>query len=175
MAENLNYDNGCSSVTWVNGSDEGWCGYYNNDESTYSDYGMLYQWSAAMNGTTTEGAQGICPDGWHLPTDAEWTILTDWLGANGYSGVEGIALKATDSNNPAWNGTDDFGFTALPAGVRDTSIGVFSNLGNNTTFWSSSGGASSAIGYLLSSSFSSYLRGNYSFVYGFSVRCLKND
>jgi len=74
MAENLDYDNGCSSKGWVDESDTGWCGYYNGS-STDDTYGLLYQWSAAMNGTTTEGAQGICPAGWHLPTHDEYTTL----------------------------------------------------------------------------------------------------
>jgi uncharacterized protein (TIGR02145 family)/prepilin-type N-terminal cleavage/methylation domain-containing protein len=175
MAENLSHDNGCSSVTWVNDSDEGWCGYYDNDESTYSDYGMLYQWSAAMNGTTTEGAQGICPDGWHIPTEAEWTILTDWLGANGHSGTEGTALKATDSNDPAWDGTDDLGFTALPTGYHYAG-GGFYLLGSSTSFWSSSEySVGNVWKRMLSSNGSLVGRVGSSFDYGFSVRCLRTE
>ncbi len=109
MAENLNYDNGCSEVVWVNESDEGWCGYYNNDEATYSNRGLLYQWSAAMVGDTTAGAQGICPDGWHLPTDAEYQDLEEYLGMTNagstswrYTGDVGAQLKADSTH---WSDT----------------------------------------------------------------------
>src|SRR4030042_875983 len=60
----------------------------------YMTYGVLYNWSAAMNGAASSianpsGVQGVCPTGWHLPSDAEWTQLTDYLAANGHSGTEG--------------------------------------------------------------------------------------
>jgi uncharacterized protein (TIGR02145 family)/prepilin-type N-terminal cleavage/methylation domain-containing protein len=174
MAENLKYDNGCSSVAWLADSDEGWCGYYNNDEATYGDYGMLYQWSAAMNGTTTEGAQGICPEGWHLPTDAEWTTLIDWVEASGYSGMEGPALRATDSNDPPWDGTDDFGFAALPAGTRHTD-GGFNNFGSSTNFWSSSeNSVGNAWFRYLSSGYPGVYRSYANSANGFIVRCIRD-
>jgi uncharacterized protein (TIGR02145 family) len=172
MAENLNYDNGCSSVTWVNGSDEGWCGYYNNDESTYSDYGMLYQWSAAMNGTTTEGAQGICPDGWHVPTDAEWTVLVNYLGGES---IAGDKLKASPIDTPvSWDGSNTSGFTALPAGYRHPNSS-FLRLGSYSFFWSSSIYNSNAWRYRLDFSSPSVSRLYNSLDIGFSVYCLKDD
>ncbi|MCK4782087.1 prepilin-type N-terminal cleavage/methylation domain-containing protein [Candidatus Parcubacteria bacterium] len=78
FAENLKYDgdpsgNGCKDVTWVNNSDEGWCGDYTG--GPFTDEGLLYQWSTAMNGAVTEGAQGLCPTGWHIPTTDEWIDL----------------------------------------------------------------------------------------------------
>jgi len=79
MAENLNYDNGCSSVVWVDNTDVGWCGCYGNNFSNCNTYGLLYQWSAVMNGSIVEGSQGLCPDGWHLPGDAEFIFLADFI------------------------------------------------------------------------------------------------
>jgi hypothetical protein len=79
MAENLDYDDGCGSVTWVNSSDEGWCGYHQDD--TGETHGLVYQWSAAMSGDDvpvddlTTSVQGICPDGWLLPSKADFEIF----------------------------------------------------------------------------------------------------
>ena len=61
-----------------NGIIEKYC--YDNDPVNCATYGGLYQWDEMMQYTTQQGTQGICPAGWHLPTDAEWTILTDFLG-----------------------------------------------------------------------------------------------
>ena len=73
MAESLDYDNGCSSETWVYNTDVGWCGYYT--DGPFTNEGLLYQWSAAMNDSIVDGAQGICPADWHIPTDDEWYNL----------------------------------------------------------------------------------------------------
>ena len=78
LAEDLRYDGdpggaGCTGVGWVNNTDVGWCGYYSG--GPYANEGLLYQWSAAMNSSTTPGAQGLCPTGWHIPTDAEYCTL----------------------------------------------------------------------------------------------------
>lgn len=89
----------------------------------YSNYGVLYNFPAAMDGDASSGSnpsgvQGICPDGWHLPSDAEWTQLADCLGG---SSVAGGKLKSTSS--AYWDGTNigatnESGFTALPGGLR---------------------------------------------------------
>jgi uncharacterized protein (TIGR02145 family)/prepilin-type N-terminal cleavage/methylation domain-containing protein len=201
MAENLNYDNGCFSITWVDDSDEGWCGYYDNDETTYSVYGMLYQWSAAMNGTTTEGAQGICPDGWHLPTDAEWTTLTNYVIAETDAETSTVArwlksCRQVDNVNasaclnplggagtntpdhPRWNsnashyGINAYNFSAFPTGFR-TVNGNFGSFGV-ACFWSSYSSVSFAWARLLTSSGSGVDRFGDSFANGFSVRCLQD-
>jgi len=80
MTKNINYNNGCSSSLGY--SDVGACGCYNNISSNCTDYGRLYQWSAAMNGSTTDGAQGVCPDGWHIPNSTDWNSLLAHLSAN---------------------------------------------------------------------------------------------
>lgn len=83
MAENLNYDNGCKSVTWEQSKDVGWCACYEENEANCDTFGLLYQWSAAMDGSTEEGARGICPAGWHIPTDYDWYVLEDYLKTDG--------------------------------------------------------------------------------------------
>jgi uncharacterized protein (TIGR02145 family) len=90
----------------------GYC-WYDNDQATYGDtYGALYNWHTVNPGNP-------CPIGWHVPSDAEWTELTDYLAANGHSGTEATALKATSGWPDGYNGTDDYGFTALPGSARN--------------------------------------------------------
>ncbi len=117
----------------ANNSDAAYC-FYDNDEN--NGYGVLYTYAAAIaedwsrdnefviNGP---GAQGICPDGWHLPTDGEWTTLTDFLGGAGVAGgkmKESGYIHWTSPNNGATNSS---GFSALPSGNRSME-GVFSFL-----------------------------------------------
>jgi uncharacterized protein (TIGR02145 family) len=117
MAENLNYN--------ANGSN---C--YGNQESNCQRYGRLYNWNAARS---------ACPNGWHLPSDAEWTMLTDFVGG---SKVAGTKLKAKSGwNEYGWfskksgNGTDDYDFSALPGG--GSSSGYFGSVGYRSYWWSS--------------------------------------
>jgi len=110
MAENLNYN--------VNGSR---C--YENKESNCDKYGRLYNW---------ETAKTVCPAGWHLPSDAEWDALTDFVGGVHTSGTK---LKATSGWNSNGNGTDEFGFSALPGGLG-ASDGGFLYVGGTGFWWS---------------------------------------
>ena len=89
---------------------------YDNDASNVATYGRLYNWYAATN------ASELCPTGWHVPTDDEWTALETYVGANGHSGTEGAALKAASGWESGGNGTDDFGFSALPGGTAATTM-----------------------------------------------------
>jgi len=174
FVKNMNYDNGCSSVVWVNGSDEGWCGCYNNDNNNCDTYGLLYQWSVVMNGNTTEGSQGICPVGWHIPTDNQQYILESYLSTGTCDSSRtlwdcdpaGAKLK-TDT----WGGDNSSGFTALPGGYR-YSLG-YQGLNSNFTFWTSSFNGSGAWHRNLISSLSSVYR-TYSFDAAYFVRCLKD-
>ncbi len=151
FAEGLRYDNGCSSVTWDNTADVGWCGCYNSDCATYLEpYGMLYQWSAAMDGSTTEGAQGICPDGFHIPADNEIKILEMELGMTqqetdetGYRGTnQGAQLAGTISlwdngvltSSPVFGATE---FNVLPSGSRGITTGYYYHLNTRGHFLSS--------------------------------------
>ena len=149
MAENLNYaytdvfykrDNYTSDST-------SWC--YDNDPANCAKYGRLYTWAAAMdslgkwskNGkkcgyiascSPTYPVRGICPKGWHLPSKEEFGTL---IMAVGDSSTNGTVLKSTDGWSNHGNGTDAFGFSALPAGVR--SDGHYERRGSYAYFWSS--------------------------------------
>ena len=136
MAENLNVgvridgfqDQANNSII------EKYC--YNDDNTNCNTYGALYQWNEAMQYLTTPGVQGICPTGWHLPSDAEWTALTDFLGGESIAGGK---MKETGTAHwlyPNTGATNSSGFTALPGGNRDNN-GYFVNLTTTASFWSS--------------------------------------
>jgi uncharacterized protein (TIGR02145 family) len=135
MAENLRatkYSDGTAipNITndsaWFSLNTGGWC-HYNNEHNYDSPYGKIYNWYAVET-------ELLCPIGWHVPTNVEWTVLTDYLGANGHSGT---ALKATSYWNSNGNGTDDYGWNGLPGGNR-FAIGDFLGLGSSGYWWSSS-------------------------------------
>ena len=139
MAENLKvtkYRNGdpianiTDNSTWTSLSTGAYC-YYNNDSNNGDIYGCLYNWYAVND------SRKIAPEGWHVPTDAEWTELKNYLTNNGHSGTEGTALKSTTGWYNNGNGTDDYGFTGLPAGYRNYT-GDFDAISYNTYFWSTS-------------------------------------
>ena len=187
MAENLKYlpsvvGPGTGSVTTpyhyvygYNGTD------VNAAKATshYSTYGVLYNWPAAMNGaasstTNPSGVQGVCPAGWHLPSDAEWTQLTDYLGGES---VAGGKLKETGTahwNSPNTGATNETGFTALPGGDR-YSDGTFISIGSNG-YWLSAteDNTNYAWGRSMSYNGSSAFRHSLNKVGGFSVRCLRD-
>ena len=140
ITENLRttkYSDG-SSITnitndsqWSNFSTGAWC-YYNNDSQYDSIYGKLYNWFAVSD------TRNLCPTGWHVPTDAELTVLTDYVANNGHSGTEGTALKSTSGWNSNGNGTDDYGWLGLPGGHRSKLSGYFYAMGDYGYWWSSS-------------------------------------
>jgi uncharacterized protein (TIGR02145 family) len=181
--ENLQYDNGCSSAVWVNSTDVGWCGCYDNSSSNCTTYGRLYQWSAAMNGDTAEGSQGLCPEGWHIPTHPEFTTLEravcttncvtnfpDNYSTTGWRGTdEGYKLRAV-----SYSGSDAFGFRVLPSGGRYTD-GVFLNINTTAFFKSSSSNGSSNWDRIYSSANNLSGRNLHSKAYAWPIRCLKNQ
>ena len=140
MAENMNYE-----------MDGSFC--YHDSAEYCEKYGRLYLWSAAMDSVGTWSAngkgcgdgktclqrdpvRGVCPDGWHLPTYEEWQILIAAVGGR----ENGKALKSTSGwmeyyGNEGGNGTDDFGFSALPAGFD---FGGYTHESNMALFWASS-------------------------------------
>jgi uncharacterized protein (TIGR02145 family) len=156
-----------------NNTDKAYC-WYDNDSATNKDlYGALYTYAAATNGDTSgTDVQGVCPTGWHLPSDAEWTALTDALGG---ASVAGGKLKATSGWKHGGNGTDDIDFAALPGGSRDDNSGSFDGAGYIGYWWfSTEGNASSAWprGMLYSSA--GVYRYNSNKSNGFSVRCVRD-
>jgi uncharacterized protein (TIGR02145 family) len=180
MSENLRttkYSDGTaipnvtSNSDWRSLSTGAWC-HADNDSSQYEAmYGKLYNWYAV-------NTNKLCPTGWHVPTEAEWDVLTDYLTANGHSGSEGTALKATsgwnDYNGQSGNGTDDYGWLGLPGGNRASS-GDFGNIGNSGRWWSSSQSIThdAWIRYL-SGSNDAVDAGYVDLRSGFSVRCLRD-
>jgi uncharacterized protein (TIGR02145 family) len=104
MAENLNYE---TPNSW----------WYDNNSANGDIYGRLYTWAAAMNGESSSnsvpsGVQGVCPDGWHLPSDAEWTVLTDYLGGESVAGGKMKEAGTVHWNSPNTGATNSSGFTA---------------------------------------------------------------
>ncbi len=173
MAQNLNIGTriNISQNPANNSVFEKYC--YNNTESNCDTYGGLYQWDEAMQYVTAQGVQGICPAGWHLPTDAEWTTLKNYLGDPGIVGGMMKEAGLTHWAPPNTGATNSSGFTALPGGY---SFGTsFNSLTNNTYIWSSTEYSSSAAWNLLLSNNSSvaYHDSNNKSV-GFSVRCIMN-
>jgi uncharacterized protein (TIGR02145 family) len=161
--------------------------YYNNDPGNEDIYGLLYTWAAVMNGapgsdSNPSGVQGICPTGWHVPSDSEWKELEMYLGMSqaaadslDWRGTdEGIKLKSTIGWDSGGNGTNTSGFTALPAGFRyyDSNFG---SLGIGALFWNSTEYDSyQANGRLLLNAYDNIFRSNDFKGIGCSVRCAKD-
>lgn len=202
MAENLrttHYADGTAIPAGgdATSSDEPY--YYVNPSVDAAVYGYYYNWRAAMHESESSsanpsGVQGVCPTGWHLPSDAEWTQLTDYVGSyrdctcGGNSGNIAKALASTEGwyvcDSADW--CDDCGiglnssannttyFSAVPAGFCNDSS--FNDAGYNAYFWSSTQG----------NGYCAYYRGlyyNYAYVrryydgkyLGFSVRCIRDE
>ena len=187
MAENLNYAyTGVPYKVDGNTSDSiSWC--YDNDPANCAKYGRLYTWAAAMDSVGTWSAnsqgcgcssvctpnypvRGICPEGWHLPDEEEFMTL---LTAVGGVLTAGIKLKSTSGWNNDGDGTDAFGFSALPAGDR-YGDGGYGFAGDRVFYWSSTR-SSNLADYM-------YLRGDYDRAsmyanienFALSVRCIKD-
>ena len=135
-----------------------------------SEYGRLYNWYAV------DDARGLCPSGWHVPTDGEWTELEDYISSQGFSGTEHAALKSIYgwvNTGSSGNGTDDFGFSAPPGGARHYSD-FFYNAGSYGFWWSSSPNGGNAWARNLNSNYPVIHQHFYNLQFGFSVRCIKD-
>ena len=154
--------------------------------ANYNTYGVLYNWPAAMNGaasstTNPSGVQGVCPDGWHLPSDAEWTELTDYLGGTIDAGGKLKATGTIEAGTGLWydlntGATNETGFTALPGGGRNYT-GSFYNIGGRGYWWSATEYKyNSSDAWLRSTGYSrSYVDSDdLSKELGFSVRCVRD-
>jgi uncharacterized protein (TIGR02145 family) len=151
MAQNLNYQPQ---------TDSSW--YYGNNSANRDKYGMLYDWNTA---------KAVCPTGWHLPTQKEWNDLVAAAGGS----IAGKMLKAVGSWNNNDDGTDEYGFSALPGGYRKTD-GSFDDAGDTGFWWT----ATDANGV---EALCRIMRYGYENVHwysnnkksGFSVRCVQDD
>jgi|GEM_PF-2184697 len=173
MAENLNIgiriDGSSDQID--NGTVEKYC--YDNNEANCDIYGGMYQWNEMMDYVTTEGVQGICPAGWYLPTDAEWTVLTTYLGGESVAGGKMKETGTSHWNSPNTGATNSSGFTGLPGGYRYTN-GAFDDLGYDGDFWSSTEySTTSAWGRVLTYSDDNAYSYYYTKGYGLSVRCVR--
>ncbi|MBI5218675.1 MAG: fibrobacter succinogenes major paralogous domain-containing protein [Bacteroidia bacterium] len=153
--------------TWSGLSTGAYCNY--NDTLSYSEtYGKLYNWYACTD------TNGLCPSGWHVPTDAEWTTLTDSLGGENIAGGK---MKETGTTHWAWPNTDatnESGFTALPGGRRINN-GSFFDIKVYGNWWTATqNDAYNAWSRKLSYSDAKVQRNNYSKSFGFSVRCIRD-
>ncbi len=148
---------------------------YSDDDANCTTYGGLYQWDEMMQYTTTAGVQGICPSGWSLPSDNQWTILSDFLGGASIAGGEMKEAGTTHWNSPNTDATNNSGFTALPGGFRYSYDGSFGYLGDGGYWWSSSEYSGTYAWYRRLYYNSGQVDRNHSYkTNGFSVRCLKN-
>ena len=175
MAENLNIGtmiNGAEEMT-NNSIIEKYC--YENDPENCEIYGGLYQWNEMMQYTLTQSTQGICPDGWHLPSDAEWFELENYLDPS-----------INNPNSTGWRGTDcglkmleggSSGFEGLLTGYKDWDSEVFLMIGERTYFSSTSRYSVNLYSWyrLLEIDNPQIYRKNAIKYYGFSVRCLRDE
>ena len=171
MGENLNYDvpNVTTDVC------------YGNSADSCAKYGRLYNWSTAMSISASNNSSywggsdvnhtGVCPAGWHIPSDAEWTALENYVG----SSTAGTKLKSTSGWYNNGNGTDQYGFSALPGGFG-VSNGSFYNAGNYGRWWSATGYNAYYAWYRgIYYNLEYVYRNDYDKTYLFSVRCVQDN
>jgi uncharacterized protein (TIGR02145 family) len=180
MAENLKtakYNDGTmipnvtDDAQWSNLTSGAWC-YYDNNASNNSKYGKLYNWYAVSK--TTNGNKNVCPTGWHVPTDSEWTALTDYLGGVSVAGGKMKDVGTTNWINPNTDATNVSLFTGLPGGLRNLN-GYYYGIGNAGRWWSSSESyTASAWLRALSDDIGDADRGSSDKRDGLSVRCLRD-
>jgi uncharacterized protein (TIGR02145 family) len=184
MQDNLNttkYNNGkeitdgSDSAMWVNMYKGAYCN-YNNDEKNAMIYGRLYNWY------TVNDSLGLCPSGWHVPTDGEWQTLVDNQSGNFKAGGKLKSLYTIDDGYGLWaspnqGGYNDSGFTGLPGGYRANDARSYDQ-SYNGYWWSKSANIISHVNYGWGRYFNyddiTVYRNWFNVTFGFSVRCLKN-
>ena len=176
MAENLKttkFNDGTSiplvreNSAWKDMNSPSFC-WYNNDATTNkNNYGALYNWY-------TVNTNKLCPSGWHVPSDAEWTTLRTYLGGDSVAGGKLKETGTTHWKSPNTGATNASGFTALPSGRR-TNLGSFGDDGYYGNWWSATEvDSTNAWYYFLNFPSSIIYRGVYFKTDGLSVRCLKD-
>ena len=180
MAENLKtakYNDGSiiPNVTvytqWSNLTTGAWA-YYNNDVANNAKYGKLYNWYSLS--PTTNGNKNVCPIGWHVPTDAEWTVLTDYLGGESVAGGKLKEVGIVNWKSPNTDATNTSLFSALPGGSLGF-YGGFDPIGSRCYWWSSTESGTLRAWYrYLESGNGNTIRDYVGKGDGLSVRCLKD-
>ena len=176
MSENLDagtFRNGepiteaTSAEEWKKMGIEGkpaWC-YYGFNAESGAQYGKLYNWYAVND------ARGLAPKGWHVPTDEEWTQLTEFLGGHQTAGIKTKNITGWKDNG---NGNNSSGFAGLPGGYCNA-FGAFFNESNSGYWWSSTENGKSYAWYrVLTYSYKDMYRDDYYEQHGLSVRCLRD-
>ncbi len=187
MAENLKttkYNDGTSianvtvNATWA-ALNTGSYSDYSNTPANSTTYGRLYNWYAADNNTATKGAsnggKNVCPTGWHVPSDAEWTTLTENLGGISIAGGKIKETGTAHWDTPNTGATNETGFTALPGGYRNFD-GTYYYSGYAGFWWSASeGDATQALYRYVYSYLSTVISSSTPKKNGFSIRCLRDN
>lgn len=187
LKENLNIGTMIPGVNGQsnNGIIEKYC--YGNDERNCKLYGGLYQWNEMMQYSSQQGTRGICPPGWHMPTDEDWKIMEgavdnqygigdpEWDRYWDYRGTDaGINLKSSYFWVEDGNGSNIFGFSGQPGGSRNFD-GQFGGVGYVGIWWTSTAINSCHVWYhYFNYSYQQVYRNGDNRNYGFSVRCLKD-
>jgi uncharacterized protein (TIGR02145 family) len=152
---------------WQDAASKGegaWC-YYDNDPKNGEMYGKLYNWYAVND------PRGLAPEGYHIPSDAEWSVLTEYLGGEQ---IAGFKMKSTTGWANNGNGDNSSGFNGLPGGYCDGN-GDFNNMSDYGSWWSSSeNNSNGAWSRGLRGYNTKVLRYDDSKNYCFSVRCLRD-
>jgi len=172
MQENLNMGKMVKNMEQANNEEiEKTC--YENYKKNCKLYGGLYTWDEAMMYLKNES--DICPSGWHIPSNDEWSELNTFLGTK----MSGQQMKVTKDHIPGWDGNNSSSFTAIPSGVGYENR--FGRLGFWAIYWSSSeNGPSNAWSAQLDNFWSmdkypNLYQGNFFLkTNGFSIRCIKN-
>jgi uncharacterized protein (TIGR02145 family) len=183
MAENLKtakYNDGTfipnitDNIQWSNLTTGAWA-YYNNDASNNTLYGKLYNWYALNS--QTNGNKNVCPVGWHVPYDYEWTILSDYLGGENIAGGKMKQIGLSNWKSPNTDATNSFLFNAVPGGIRRNQYYGFSYIGISANWWSLSRYFNSnfqAWYFQILNSSSSLIKTTQNNLAGLSIRCIKD-
>ncbi|MEI7489823.1 MAG: fibrobacter succinogenes major paralogous domain-containing protein [Bacteroidota bacterium] len=157
------------AYAWCLQTGPGYC-WYNNDHTAYGNpYGAIYNFYAASSGK-------LAPAGWHVPTHAEWTTLTDYLGGAAVAGGKMKEAGTSHWTYPNTGADNSSGFTALPGGYRSSATGEFHNVGMDGYYWTSSESVppNAFLRYFYYQSAAVSYRSNASLNDGFPVRCIKD-
>ena len=181
-------------ITGVNDDADNYYAYPGNDASNVAAYGLLYNWAAAMNNASSStanpsGVQGICPDGWHMPSDAEWEQLRTYAGRGSYicggnsaniakalastTGWNANADDCTPGNTPSTNNATDF--NAMPTGYYNNNSNSYITLGTAANYWSATENNANTANFLpVNYNFADVSLGSINKHRGYSVRCVKD-
>jgi uncharacterized protein (TIGR02145 family) len=166
-----------NNTNWYNATEGAWTLYLDGGVDSLTminSYGMLYNWYAVSD------TRGLCPLGWHVPSDAEWTDLVNFLGGEGVAGGKLKSTRKAPDDHPRWlydnsGATNEIGFSAFPAGYRSNWDGYYNNFGESAMFWTSSSSMYEYKWTRILYTYSAYInRTDYAEKSGLSVRCVKD-